>query len=186
MTPRSSASFSALVRVRAVVPKPGMVMARMPLRSTASAGSNAVTVTSSARVESSPPETPIHHLGSPVWRSRFASPVAWMLNIFPAMLRALVGVGRDKGRAAQPGRIKPSSSSRSGALGEECEAQPPGSVPAAQPGKAAVLAAARSPAAARRYRTPPCWVSNWKRSVSASIAPFSAIMHVPGLDRVGG
>ncbi len=80
LTPKCSASLSAFDRVRAVVPKPGMVMATTP-SCDSPARSKACTVTSSARVESSPPVNPMVTRLLPVWRSRLARPVAWMLKI---------------------------------------------------------------------------------------------------------
>ena len=71
--------------VRLVVPKPGMVMATMPARGR-SRMSKALAVTSSASVESSPPETPIVTWRTPVCFSRLASAVDWMAEDLAAVL----------------------------------------------------------------------------------------------------
>ena len=73
LTPSSDISAVELSWVRFVVPNPGIV-----IPSTLSLGmprvSNASTVTSSARVESSPPETPMTALRQRMWSSLVASP----------------------------------------------------------------------------------------------------------------
>ena len=73
-------SVQALVYVRSVVPKQGMVTAVIsdgdrPSRE------KAREVTSSASVESRPPEIPMTALLQPVCSSRFFRPMAWMVKI---------------------------------------------------------------------------------------------------------
>ena len=60
-TPRASLSLSTLFLVRLLVPNPGMVYALIPEISRP-ASRNASTVTSRARVESSPPEKSDNHI----------------------------------------------------------------------------------------------------------------------------
>ena len=73
VTPSDFTSLTALVYVLSVVPKPGMVMAMMPFRSRLSL-SKASTQTSSARVESRPPLTPMTMVSALVCSMRLASP----------------------------------------------------------------------------------------------------------------
>ena len=67
--------MTALLYVRSVVPKHGIVTERIfslgiPNKS------NALAVTRSASVESSPPEIPTTALFTPVWARRFFKPIA--------------------------------------------------------------------------------------------------------------
>ena len=78
--PSSAASSSALERVRLVVPKQGMVTAKIPLRSRPSR-SKALAVMRTARVESSPPDSPTTAQGALVCSSRFLRPRAAMVRI---------------------------------------------------------------------------------------------------------
>ena len=71
--PSEVASSVALFLVWSVVAKPGMVNARMSERGRPSS-SMVRAATSSACVESRPPETPITTLGLPIARSRCLSP----------------------------------------------------------------------------------------------------------------
>ena len=77
VAPRASESRSALPFVRLVVPKPGMVMARMPSRGRPSR-SKARWQTSSASVESSPPDTPMTARRARMWAMRWARACAWI------------------------------------------------------------------------------------------------------------
>ena len=72
--------FSAVFRVRSVVPKHGMVTVWMLLRGQPSR-SKACTVTISARVESRPPDRPMTADLARVWRRRVASPTACKCRI---------------------------------------------------------------------------------------------------------
>ena len=76
--PSASMSRCALVLVPSLVAKPGSVKPRMSLRGRP-ARSIAWAATSSAWVESSPPETPMTTFGSPIARSRCCKPETWML-----------------------------------------------------------------------------------------------------------
>ena len=78
--PISSTSVSALVHVRRLVPMPGMVTARIPFRSRPSI-SKAWTATSSANVESRPPEMPMTIRLDSVCFSLLAKPVDCMAKI---------------------------------------------------------------------------------------------------------
>ena len=78
VAPNAVASSVALVRVWTEVAKPGIVNARMSLRGRPSS-SIARAATSSAWVESSPPDTPMTTLGPPMAVSRCLSPYTWML-----------------------------------------------------------------------------------------------------------
>ena len=82
--PRRSTIFMALVLVLSVVPKQGMVTHMIPRRSRPSM-SNVRAVTSSASVESSPPEIPITAVLHPMWRSLCLSPRHWRLIISSAL-----------------------------------------------------------------------------------------------------
>ena len=72
--PSKPARCSALLRVRAVVPKPGIVTVTIPARSRPRI-SKARMITSSPSVESSPPERPNVTFLEPVCLSRRANPV---------------------------------------------------------------------------------------------------------------
>ena len=78
--PSASISTTALSWVRPVVPKPGMVIPTMPVRGNCNL-SKALAATSSARVLSSPPDTPITTLLQPIAANRRASPAACILII---------------------------------------------------------------------------------------------------------
>ena len=80
LTPRLSARPEALFFVRLVVPKPGIETAVIPVRGRCRE-SKARTVTSSAKVESSPPERPITADFPPVWRRRVFKPSACIVRI---------------------------------------------------------------------------------------------------------
>ncbi len=76
--PTTSISLRAWSSVRSLVAKPGMVMPMMLVRGSFSR-SMALAHTSSACVESSPPETPITTLEMPLADSRWTSACTWML-----------------------------------------------------------------------------------------------------------
>ena len=69
----------ALWYVRSVVPKPGIVIPRIPFRDNPSL-SKVFTQTSSASVESRPPEIPTTAVLAPVWTNLCASPATWIEN----------------------------------------------------------------------------------------------------------
>ena len=77
--PTASASFTAFDFVCSLVAKPGIVYARMSERGRP-ARSIARAMTSSAWVESRPPETPMTGFGLPIADSRCARPATWILN----------------------------------------------------------------------------------------------------------
>ena len=79
VAPSASAMTVALPCVRSVVPKPGMVTAMMPERSIPRM-SKARAQTSSASVESSPPDTPMTAVCECVCASLFARPCAWIAS----------------------------------------------------------------------------------------------------------
>ncbi len=79
-TPSSRIISVALPCVRPVVPKPGIVMPVIPLRSSPRM-SKAFTATSSASVESSPPDMPTVRCLHPVASRRCTSPAACMEDI---------------------------------------------------------------------------------------------------------
>ena len=70
----------ALVFVRSVVPKQGMVTQMIPRLSRLSM-SKALTVTRSASVESRPPEMPMTAVLQLMWRSLCFRPRAWSVRI---------------------------------------------------------------------------------------------------------
>ena len=80
VVPSAFIRFWALEYVRSVVPNPGIVTAMMSLCGLLSM-SKAFAVTSSARVESSPPEMPITALCERVWAMRRASAVACIMKM---------------------------------------------------------------------------------------------------------
>ena len=80
VVPMRSARISALDLVRLVVPKQGMVTARMSVMGRSSMAM-ARAVMSRARVESSPPDSPTTAVLAPVWARRFFSPRADRVKI---------------------------------------------------------------------------------------------------------
>ena len=87
-----------------MVPKHGMVMQCILVRGNLSA-SKALTVTSRARVESRPPESPTTACWLPVCSRRFLSPMAWMERISSQRrLRCLSSPGT-KGAGSMKRRI---------------------------------------------------------------------------------
>ena len=77
LAPTARISCQAWLRVRLEVAKPGMVKARM-LRRGSLSSSITRAQTSSACVESRPPETPITSFFTPLARMRVARPFTWM------------------------------------------------------------------------------------------------------------
>lgn len=75
-----SVSVTALDFVRFVVPKPGIVM-QIIFSFGRARRSKALSATSRASAESSPPEMPMTAFLSPICSILFASPAAWILNI---------------------------------------------------------------------------------------------------------
>ena len=80
VAPSFSLILTALLYVLSVVPKQGIVTHVIPFLSSPER-SNALTVTSSASVESSPPDIPITALLQPVCSSLFLSPYVCMSRI---------------------------------------------------------------------------------------------------------
>jgi hypothetical protein len=96
--PRPATSRSAWLWVRSLVANPGSMTPRMSLRGRP-ISSIALTHTSSAWVESSPPLTPITALRLPVKRMRVTSPCTWMSKISRQRASSVAGLGRHVGEA---------------------------------------------------------------------------------------
>ncbi len=79
VTPADFISARALLYVLPVVPNPGMVIPMMFCRGRFSK-SKVLTATSNASVESSPPETPMVIVFTPVCSNLLANPAVWMLK----------------------------------------------------------------------------------------------------------
>ena len=168
--PSSWAIFWALDLVRPVVPKQGMDTAWTPFRSRPRL-SKARTVTSSARVESKPPDRPITADLQPMWESLVARPWACMVKISWQRLSSPAWSWGTKGVLAKARRgwkrARVSSSYRKGTrttAGSRCSCQ--------------VFIRRRSWASRSRSMsavTRP-WVKSW---LSPSTVPFSAIRSWP-------
>ena len=171
LTPRSRASDSALDLVRCVVPKPGMDTAVIPVRGRPKA-SNARTVTSSASVESRPPERPMTAALVPVWARRVLRPAVCRSRMVSQRSARSPWSAGTKGARGKTRSM--SSASRRTGSSASTSSNENSTIVASGASSARVHVVERRRSATRRSRsTSAMAISQVSSLVAASLEPFS-------------